>query len=223
MIRRLLCPGLLETGPVNDAVAAVRDGIVNLFVVKGPGGLICVNAGWRPASVARGFESLGVRIGEVATLLLTHLHWDHARCAPLFGRAEIFVGARELPPLLMRGRLGQQKLQRVEDGQTLSLGGLTVHIVATPGHTAGSVSYLVNNKWLFTGDALRFRRGAAVPFLDCFNRDHRAVRQSLQKLARIKHIACILTSHSGVSDNSEGSFAAWRQVEDRLSGESVGP
>ena len=45
MIRQWLLPGLLETGAIGDGVWAIRDGVVNLFIVKGPAGLLCLDAG----------------------------------------------------------------------------------------------------------------------------------------------------------------------------------
>ena len=59
MIRHLFFPGLLDTGPVFGPVQAVRDGFMNLYVLKATGGLVCFDAGWRSATIARGFEALG--------------------------------------------------------------------------------------------------------------------------------------------------------------------
>jgi hydroxyacylglutathione hydrolase len=217
-----LLPGLLETGRVNDAVAAVRDGIVNLFVVKGPDGLLCIDAGWRAARISEGFASLGLRLEDVSAVLLTHLHWDHARGASLFEHAQVFTGACERLPCFLNRRLRRRELQRVHDGQTLSLGGLTVRVVATPGHTDGSVCYLIDDKWLFSGDALRLHDGTVVPFPAWFNKGNRAARQSLRKLASLEPVECLFTSHSGISCHVAASFTAWHAAETRLNHESVG-
>ena len=45
MIRKLLCPDLLDTGPVNDRIMAVRDGVVNFYILKAPAGLVCIDTG----------------------------------------------------------------------------------------------------------------------------------------------------------------------------------
>lgn len=42
---------------------------------------------------------------------------------------------------------------RLQDGDTITIGTLTVRVIHTPGHTPGSVCYLVNGN-LFTGDTL---------------------------------------------------------------------
>ncbi|WP_319006050.1 MBL fold metallo-hydrolase [Methylobacillus gramineus] len=42
---------------------------------------------------------------------------------------------------------------QLQHGDQLTLGSLVVKVISTPGHTSGSISYLINNS-VFTGDAL---------------------------------------------------------------------
>jgi glyoxylase-like metal-dependent hydrolase (beta-lactamase superfamily II) len=42
---------------------------------------------------------------------------------------------------------------RVKEGDELTIAGLTIKVLHTPGHTPGSVCYLIENE-LFTGDTL---------------------------------------------------------------------
>jgi hypothetical protein len=60
MIRRMFFPGLLETGPVCDGLLAIRDGIVNTYIVQSLEGLVCFDAGFRRACVAQAFTTLGL-------------------------------------------------------------------------------------------------------------------------------------------------------------------
>jgi glyoxylase-like metal-dependent hydrolase (beta-lactamase superfamily II) len=39
-------------------------------------------------------------------------------------------------------------------GETLQVGGLHIRAIATPGHTAGMLSFLINDEEVFTGDTL---------------------------------------------------------------------
>ena len=78
MMRRLLCPGLYETGPILDGVWAVRAGWMNFFSVATPHGLVCFDAGGDRAGAARGLALLGRSTEEVVAVFLTHAHWDHA-------------------------------------------------------------------------------------------------------------------------------------------------
>ncbi len=54
--------------------------------------------------------------------------------------------------------------QQVNDGETFSCGGVTVQALHTPGHTMGSTCYLVDNKYLLSGDTI-FIRTAGRPDL----------------------------------------------------------
>jgi glyoxylase-like metal-dependent hydrolase (beta-lactamase superfamily II) len=214
MIRRLFLPGLLDTGTVCGRLMAIRDGFVNLFVVSAPGGLVCFDAGFRQARVARGFQSLGLNPRDVAAVFLTHSHWDHAVGAGLFPNAEVFIGEHEPPSLSMKlKRLERPRpWKRVRDEQTVNAAGLSARVLHTPGHTAGSVSYLVENRFLFSGDAFRLRRGEAVPFLRCFSRDMPAMIRSIQKLASIEGIEWLLTGHSGAAGDPAKAFRRWRET-----------
>lgn len=223
MIRQLLCPGLLDTGPVNDTLMAVRDGMVNFYILKAPDGLVCIDTGWRSASVAKGFEALGLNTQDVTAVLLTHLHWDHARCLSLFGRAEVFVGERETAPVLMRRSIHTQDLKRVKGDQSVSTSGLAVRVVDTPGHTLGSVSYVVDNNLLFSGDTLRLKHGKVLPFLSWLNRDGRVLNRSIHTLAEIKGIACLCTAHNGICRDTGKAFSPWRGSSDHLPQGSATP
>ena len=214
MITKLLCPGLLDTGPVSDTLMAVRDGMVNLYILKAPCGLVCIDTGWRPARVTRGFEELKLDIKDVKAVLLTHLHRDHARCLPLFEHAEIVVGEHERSPFFTRSPISTHHQTRAHDNQTLSSGGLAIRVVHTPGHTSGSVSYVVENSMLFTGDTLRLKHGKALPFLHGFNADEQGLKQSIKRLAGIEGLDCLLTSHNGISRDVKGAFDQWGQPHD---------
>jgi len=106
----------------------------------------------------------------VALVLLTHHHHDHA------GGIDRFVeltGApvRALDPDLCRG--GADPLA---DGETMFVAGVNLRVIATPGHTADSLSFLVggNDPALLTGDTILGRGttvlahpdGALGPYLD---------------------------------------------------------
>jgi glyoxylase-like metal-dependent hydrolase (beta-lactamase superfamily II) len=206
MIRDWILPGLLDTGPVGDQILAIRDAIVNFFVVKGAEGLVCVDAGWRPRCVRHGFAVLGLDMRDVAAVFLTHKHWDHARCCDLYPAAQVFASGET-------DRLNTENRARVHDGQVVTAAGLSVRTVETPGHTLDSVCYVVNDRFLFTGDAFRLRRGKVVPFPSTLNRDREAANCSLRKLAQIRGVECLLTAHSGTTTDVEAAFMDWHEAE----------
>jgi hydroxyacylglutathione hydrolase len=217
MIRRLFFPGLLDTGPVCGPVRTIRDGFMNLYVLKAADGLVCFDAGWRTAMVARGFEALGLNPQDVVAVFLTHLHWDHARSAGLFRNAEVFVGEHEVPAQAPKWLNPVRGLTGVTEGQMLQAAGISVRVVETPGHTSGSVSYLAGDRFLFSGDAIRLRRGEVFPFPFWFNQDSRALARSVRKLAGLDGIEYLLTAHTGFTADPAHAFRRWREpVADRL-------
>ena len=79
--------------------------------------------------------------------LETHAHADHITSA---GRLAEHTGARTAVPAGCG--IGTAAVQLL-DGETLTFGGETLRALHTPGHTAGSMSYLWRDH-VFTGDAL---------------------------------------------------------------------
>lgn len=101
---------------------------------------------------------------KVECVLLTHGHFDHTGgCAALQAQgAKIGCSETEKPLATGEGSLAAYfgaslAPFRVDftfrDGETLDLCGLRFRVIATPGHTAGSVSFLCGDT-LFTGDTL---------------------------------------------------------------------
>jgi glyoxylase-like metal-dependent hydrolase (beta-lactamase superfamily II) len=215
-MRRLFCPELLDTGPLGDALMVVRDGAVNFFILRSDAGLICVDTGWRPAKVRRGFEGLGLSIRDVRAVLVTHLHWDHARCLGLFPGAEVFVGEHEEPSVLARRINAGQVVTRVQGGQAMMVCGLAVQVVATPGHTSSSVSYVVDGSLIFTGDSVRLKCGEIMPSWSWLNQDMPAAARSVRTIAGIHGIRYLLTSHHGLICRTGTAFSQWNKEADGL-------
>ena len=93
--------------------------------------------------------------GEVGVVLLTHHHLDHSEAAKEFAE-RMGCGVRALDP---EYRLGSEGLG---DGDVVELDGLEVHVVATPGHTADSLSFVLPaERAVLTGDTV-LGRGTTV-------------------------------------------------------------
>jgi hydroxyacylglutathione hydrolase len=87
----------------------------------------------------------------VTHVLLTHHHHDHvaelAAITSRFPDAQVLIHPEERA--LVDGATGD-----LEPGDELSIGGLSVRALHTPGHTRGMLSLLVNGSDVFTGDTL---------------------------------------------------------------------
>ncbi len=95
-------------------------------------------------------EFVGERGLTVKAILLTHGHPDHAGACASFAR---LFGAPVLAGRPDAKTYGLPADRPLEDGGSLDLDGLAVEILATPGHTAGSLCFLIGDH-LFSGDTL---------------------------------------------------------------------
>lgn len=131
---------------------------------------------------------------EPLWILETHAHADHLSAAPYF--KETFPGAQVA---IGRGITGVQKHFKqllnlepgfatdgsqfdrlLDEGDTLPLGELTVRVLATPGHTADSLTYVIANS-AFVGDSV-FMPDMGTARCDFPDGDAKTLYQSIQKL-----------------------------------------
>lgn len=87
-------------------------------------------------------------------ILNTHRHFDHVDCIDFFREK---TGAPALlhqdDAAMLKEQLGIVPDVLLQGGEELELGSLTIQTLHTPGHSAGSVSFLVEDH-LFAGDIL---------------------------------------------------------------------
>ena len=107
---------------------------VNSYIVHAPEGDLIVDAGAEPQKI------LGHLKKPAAAILITHSHPDHVGVlkevrsetgAPVYMHPEDAQGA---------GVIGYEFL---EDGMELDLAGETINVLHTPGHSPGSVTFVM--------------------------------------------------------------------------------
>ncbi|WP_254546983.1 MBL fold metallo-hydrolase [Halomarina pelagica] len=112
---------------------------------------------------------------ELRYALDTHVHADHV--SGIRALAETTDATAVLPePAADRGATYDVHYETVADGDVLSVGGVEIEVVHTPGHTTGMTAYGVGNV-LFTGDGL-FTESVARPDLE----DPEAARDAARTL-----------------------------------------
>ncbi|MCM1439215.1 MAG: MBL fold metallo-hydrolase [Roseburia sp.] len=131
----------------------------NVFAVSGDG-VNCILIDCGDGRVSDKVKAAGLTPRAV---LLTHGHFDHiAGCAALQSAgADIYCGEGEEDFLFSQANrsvfgleIPQFKVKKTfKDGEEIELCGVKIKVIATPGHTAGGVSYLIGDS-LFTGDTL---------------------------------------------------------------------
>lgn len=107
-------------------------------------------------------------------VLLTHGHYDHiGGCGELWkAGAKIYCGEGEQNLIFSdanRAIFHDITIPHFElagtfrDGQHISICGLDIAVIATPGHTAGGVTYVIGDS-MFTGDTLFFESVGRTDF-----------------------------------------------------------
>jgi glyoxylase-like metal-dependent hydrolase (beta-lactamase superfamily II) len=160
----------------------------NTWVLMEPGSVHCVVVDPGPLDeqhLQRVLDVVALRGARVALTLLTHGHLDHAESAGRFGE---LTGAPVRALGEGRGGLG--------DGDRLSVDGLDLMVVATPGHTGDSLSFLLAaENALLTGDTVLGHGTAVVAWPDG---ELAAYLQSLQRIEAMtgsREVTQILPGH----------------------------
>ena len=139
-------------------------------------------------------DAVASAAGEVAVVLLTHHHLDHSEAARAFA-ARMRCGVRALDPAY---RLGSEGLG---EGDVVAVDGLEVHVVATPGHTADSLSFVIPaERTVLTGDTVLGRGTTVVAHPDGRLGAYLDSLDRLHALAEAHEIASIWPGHGPVID-----------------------
>lgn len=233
----------VELAPGVVRIPTIGAADTNSYAVSdGDGGLTLVDCGLRrgPRRIVAGLRAIGRHPGDVRRIVLTHAHTDHAGgAAEMAARtgAPVAAHAAEVPwleagrhpdydPSLRAGRLMMRLPgrrfrpvrvdERLADGQPLD-GGLRV--VATPGHTPGSICLLHEpSRTLIVGDTLFHRlRLRLSPGMICW--DARRNARSARVLGELAYDRVAFTHGAPIT---EGAREAVRAVVGAGSGGHVG-
>ncbi|HEX2738996.1 MAG TPA: MBL fold metallo-hydrolase, partial [Rubrobacter sp.] len=118
-----------------EQVTLSMDGFeVNSYVVHAPEGDLIVDAGAEPEKI------LDATRAPVMAILVTHGHADHVNALE-FVRRETGVPVY-MHPVDAEGA-GVRDYEPLEDGQSLAFAGLGIRVLHTPGHSPGSVTFVV--------------------------------------------------------------------------------
>ena len=139
---------------------------------------------------------------QVEYILLTHGHYDHTTAVPelhaALPQARIYIhqadangaGSKLFP---LAGQV--EDLLLYDEGDTLALGGLTIQVLHTPGHSPGSVTLQVGDV-LFSGDTLF---AASCGRTDLPGGSYDQMMASLKRLGELEGEFRVLPGHNAPS------------------------
>jgi metallo-beta-lactamase class B len=163
-----------EPAKVADNFYFLGTRIHNAWALVGRDGIIILEALYDYAAadeIVAGLKKLGLDIKNVKYVILSHAHADHDGGAKLLQdtmpSAHLVYGAPDWEAIERSTTHAGGKPKRDTvgaDGMTLSVGDASVRLVTTPGHTAGTLSFLFEVK--DNGKPLRvaYVGGTAIPF-----------------------------------------------------------
>lgn len=174
-------------------VLPLGDYQTNCYIVHEENSTDCliIDPGYEPEIISSYLEEKSL---TPEAILLTHCHFDHVGAVKDLAAqydCKVFLDKKELamPPMLTNGPL--YYTDGYGDGDTLTLAGIPIQVLETPGHTPGSVCLIMEDT-LFSGDTL-FAGSCGRTDLPCG--DARAMRDSLRRLAALSENYRVCPGH----------------------------
>ncbi|MBN1534494.1 MAG: MBL fold metallo-hydrolase [Spirochaetes bacterium] len=210
----------LETQEVFPGVYTIRDDYVNAWFIRSDCGLVAMDTAMHAGTIRREMAKLNLRPEEVRAVFLSHTDVEHAGELKVFPNAKVYMAREEVqmvdgttyrvPVLFMKNSISVPYVTLV-DGQVMDLCGVKIRCILTPGHTPGSMSYVVNDTLLFGGDTLNMRNGR-IEVLDkgFVNMDLDTMMKSITRLSKLTGIRYVLTLHFGYAEFQK-AFENWRE------------
>lgn len=185
--------------------------MTNSYIIQDGDSIAIVDAPYPADRLIEAMKAEGIVPDEV---LLTHAHHDHVFGLEMIRKAfpdiRIYVSADDMPYLDDNGKLLRKMVMSFDPSfgrETESItipGDILVYssyrgslsVIATPGHTPGSVSlYSEEEGLVLTGDTL-FQGGVGRTDL---GGDYSELMRSLEKLAALPDSTIVLPGHGGLS------------------------
>jgi glyoxylase-like metal-dependent hydrolase (beta-lactamase superfamily II) len=203
-----------ETGQIpNTNIYTVKNIGSNVYFIKTNDGYIVIDAGLSMTNIENSLKEADIDPNKVKSIFLTHSDGDHTAALPLFPNATIYISKDELSLIngtMKRSFLGGNDMPSgvnieniilLSNGQELLLDETKIECISAPGHTIGSMLYLVDDLYLFTGDAVKIKNGTIN--VHPYSMDTNLSKKTIEQLnEKINGCRIILTSHYGLHYNN---------------------
>lgn len=219
----------LNTGRIDENVACVREWVANIFFYCKGNTTIMIDAGYNYDRLEEKMNRLGIDPKSILHILITHQDTDHVGAVEidspgLFKKAKLYIG--EIENRYLTGEVRRKviyhlyKLPQVtiknekvllSDGEIIDIDGIKIECFLVPGHTWGHMVYLIDDKYLFTGDTIWFGADGGYSFISALAEDNNLAVKSLatlEKKLRERNLhPMFITGHTGWTDNIDFAFA----------------
>ena len=197
-----------EPARMFDNLYFIGTRVHSAWALKGSGGIIIIDTLFNYAvedEMVNGLKKLGLDPAQVKYVVITHAHGDHDEGARLFQErygAHVVMGGPDWDALDKSAEIPGGKPHRDmvgSDGQTISVGDASVTLVATPGHTPGTLSLIFTVKDRGKPVTIAYSGGTALagiyksgPGLDTYA----ASQRHMAEKAAAAGASVLMTNHS---------------------------
>jgi len=207
-----------ETKEITANIFPIQDSFTNMYLIKDSTSYIAIDAGNNLEVISEELKKLNIETDQVTAVLLTHTDGDHVAALSLFKNAEVYLSKQEEQLLtgekyrflFFGNTIEAKEYTLIEDQQIFNIGNLKIQGILTPGHTVGSMCYLIDGKYLFVGDALSLKEGKINPFNSFFNTDTKTATKSMEFITKLTNAEYIFTAHYGYTDDYKTAVQIWK-------------
>lgn len=207
----------VETKRITEDIYSLQDSFTNLYLIRDSTSYILIDAGNSLDAVSDELNKLNINTDQISSILLTHTDGDHVAAISLFKNATVYLSKQEeqllngkkFRFLFFGNKIATEKYSLIEDQQVFNIGNIRIKGILTTGHTVGSMCYLVNDKYLFVGDALSLKDGKIDKFNNFFNMDTEKATSSMSLVTKIPTAEYIFTAHYGYTNDYKKAVGSW--------------
>ena len=185
----------VETQEVIPRYFAIKNNFVNFYLIEMNDGekYFAIDAGSDALETRKELNHLGISSDSITTVFLTHTHADHTSALSLFDKATVYAGEKTKFNKVSR---------TLADNEIVEISGILIKCIFTPGHSDDSVSYLVDDKYLFVGDTLSLNDNKVELFVSFFNTDDEIQKADIKRLSELNTVQYIFSAHYGFTDKA---------------------
>ena len=201
------------------------------WIIPSQGGAVLIDAGLdeKAPDIIAALKRKGLQPESVQAILITHGHGDHFGGAIAFPNALVLADKNDIPLILgQKKREGivpnifskmspskapPKKIEAIPDGDSITVDGRTFGIIRLPGHSAGSVAYLLGDI-LFSGDALMGSAEGLMPPAPFASDDPQQSKKSPAALSKL-YFSTIADGHTGAVFDGHKKLEAYLETNSK--------
>lgn len=214
----------VPTSKIDNNLYAIKDGDVNLWIYKKNNTTLAIDTGYKNNIKLKNIlKKFNIKNEKIDYVFLTHADIDHAGGLISDDRfasnAQIYLHTLEENMLLGKEKRFKFSFIKInnpvnykgkynlfKDKEEFNLNDIKIKCYHTPGHTKGHSSFLIDDKYLFTGDSLAINEEGGYCFFDFYNMNTKQNIKSIKKLKNYfknNNDIIVCTSHSGMHNIKE--------------------